>query len=166
MKKIDIIIAISMTVLISFMTFNIGYNCAENKLNKSREIGKIPFDFRNFGSNYIGKNINYNFIDSFQIDKNTYHIHAFKVYANEKRTYKISYLIDIEYYTMRELIKDFKSDNLPIDIHYQTLMGKDYTQIIITDVKYLEALERARMNKFDHKRMTEQKELHKKIYNN
>lgn len=168
MKDKNGIFGLIMLTLISIIAFNIGYDFAKDKLIKSKkeETQNIPFDFSNFGAHYIGENVNCNFVDSFQIGNSIYHINAFECYVNEKRTYKISYLIDIEYDMMEELVKDFESDSLVIALEEKTIMGENHTNVKIIDVKYLETLKRDRLNKAEHDKMTECKELHKKIYNN
>lgn len=168
MKDKNGIFGLIMLTLISIIAFNIGYDFAKDKLIKSKkeETQNTPFDFSNFGAHYIGENVNCNFVDSFQIGNSIYHINAFERYVNEKRTYKISYFIDIEYDMMEELVKDFESDSLVIAIEEKTIMGEYQTNVKIIDVKYLEKLKRESINKFEHDRMTKCKELHKKIYNN
>lgn len=168
MKKLFVILTITLVILacfgFSFMIIQITNN-NEDK-SKKVEVQNSPFDFTNFGAHYIGENVNCNFVDSFQIGSSIYHINAFERYINENRTYKISYLIDIEYDMMEELVKDFESDSLVIALEEKTIMGENHTNVKIIDVKYLETLKRDRLNKAEHDKMTEHKELHKKIYNN
>lgn len=167
MKDKNGIFGLIMLIIISIIAFNIGYDFAKDKLIKSKkeEVQNSPFDFSNFGAHYIEENVNCNFVDSFQIGSSIYHINAFERYVNEKRTYKISYLIDIEYDMMEELVKDFESDSLIIALEEKTIMGENHTNVKIIDVKYLELLSRDIANKLEHKKMKQYKELHKKVFN-